>query len=439
MPEYKEELKEFAEFMGAKSASPQENQILSIRGGYIMVNTFLKGNFSLSKPFDWNSILKKTRVYGFVDADPYGSFPWGAWDIPNVVQLYEIKGMYMRVRVQRVEDTALVEERLSCAVSEYFSCCATVHIFPEQNRIDIDLYPKSYHKCSINFELMDITSFKGDAIVNTTAPSRCWCGEIVTPIHKAGGSDLRKECMYKSLDMGDTLVTKGYKLPVKYVIHTAIPFHNGIDSKLSEYYLYRAFSQSAKIAEINGCKDIAFPYIDACHLDLSHESAAKAIIYALRDSSNISATLCFPSQKLMDFYIRVYLLQLLKELQIIFHPGRADWYEDGVLQHGYWEQITNNVHLINHLTPIEGDANKFDRKNYAVDSIYEWLSILGNNADSLNFSGCQTYLIHVWKGLSRGYKMLQEWRNGNVIRVITRACQLVSTTSFRCFCTLYFE
>lgn len=432
-PEFEEELKHFAEFMSTKPTSPQENQNISIQRSHIKVNTFLNSSFSLRKPFDWESILRKTHVYGFIDADPYGSFPWGTWDIPNVAKLYESKGMYMRVCVLNEEDTALVEERLSCAVSEYFSCGATVHILSEQDRIEIDLFPKSHHKYSINFKLMDITSFEGDAIVNVTAPSQCWCGEILTCVHKAGGPDLQKECMYTSLNMGDTLVTKGHKLPVKYVIHTAVPIKNGNVNKLNEYYLYRAYSQAAKIAEINGCKVIAFPYIDASYFDLSHKSAAKAIIYALRDSSYIAATICFSSQKLMDFYIRIYLLELLKELKAIFHPGRADWYEQGVLQHGYWEQISINVHIIHGFTAIEHNAHKFDRQNYDVDSVYEWLSILGNNANSLNFTGCQTYLINVWKGLYRGPKMLQEWRNGNIVQVINRACQLINETSFKSY------
>lgn len=430
-PEFKKELEHFAEFMRVKPTLPQENQNSSIQKEHVVVNTFLNSTVSLNKPFDWWSILHKTQVYGFVDADPWGSFPWGAWDILNVAKLYEIKGMYMRVRILNAEDIALVEERLSCAVSEYFSCGATVRIFSEQNRIEVDLFPKSYQKYSVNFKLMDITSFKGDAIVNFTVPSQCGGGKIVTSIHKAGGSDLQKECMYKSLNIGDILVTKGYKLPVKYVIHTAVPVKNGNVNKLNEYYLYRAYSQAAKIAEINGCRDIAFPYIDACYFDLSHISVAKAMVYALRDNSYISATICFSSQKLMDFYIRIYLWELLKELKVIFYPGRADWHEQGVIQHGYWEQISHNIHLIQSFTPIEHNANKFDRENYAVDSVYDWLSILGNNADSLNFTGCQTYLIHVWKGLYRGPKMLQEWRNGNIVQVINRACQLINETSFK--------
>lgn len=116
---------------------------------------------------------------------------------------------------------------------------------------------------SVEFKVLlcDITKLEIDAIVNSANSSLRMGSGLSGAIHRAAGPKLYDECIqYGTLNPGQAIITKGYNLLSKYVIHTVAPKWY-LNDPLREEYLKSCYKESIKLAEENNIEKIAFPCI----------------------------------------------------------------------------------------------------------------------------------------------------------------------------------
>lgn len=239
----------------------------------------------------------------------------------------------------------------------------------------------------------DITAMHVEAIVNATNVKLTQGGGVCGAIFQAAGAmQLQEECdRIRQCDVGQAVITSGYSLPAKHIIHTVGPVWQ--DGKHEEQaYLRSCYISSLELAKSHNLKSIAFPLIAAGSFGYPKN---EALVIA------ISAIGSFLLKNDMDVFIVVYTKESFSLSKRLFNSISTYIDDNYVSSHliasqnaeeeRRWSldqiEVTNSTmpapakadlkHAVNHVgeTFTEMLLRLIDEKGYADPDIYQRANI----------------------------------------------------------------
>ncbi len=130
-------------------------------------------------------------------------------------------------------------------------------------------------KTKIELVKGDITKISADAIVNAANTTLLGGGGVDGAINRAAGPQLLDECrLLNGCQTGQAKITQGYRVPARYIIHTAGPVWHGGTAR-EEELLASCYRNCLELAKKYSLKTIAFPSISTGTYRFPIEKAAQ--------------------------------------------------------------------------------------------------------------------------------------------------------------------
>lgn len=145
----------------------------------------------------------------------------------------------------------------------------------------------------------DITKMRVDAIVNAANTDLVMGGGVCGAIFRAAGpASLQAACdRLAPIKTGQAVLTPGFDLPAKFVIHAVGPVYRHWDAEQCERLLRSAYMESLRLARESGCASIAFPLISSGIYGYPKDEALRVAVDAIRD---------FLREDDMDVYLVIF-------------------------------------------------------------------------------------------------------------------------------------
>lgn len=261
----------------------------------------------------------------------------------------------------------------------------------------------------------DITTLNVDAIVNAANSSLLGGGGVDGAIHRAAGPELLAECrLLNGCRTGEAKITKGYKLPAKYVIHTVGPIYHQCATRIDAgIYLSQCYMNSMDLAKQNEIHSIAFPAI-----------STGVYGYPLREATGIAVTeIVAWIKRNPDYQIDVIFSCFDTETETVYKKALSrlsekkvsSIFEDEYL--GGWA-ARGNPYFWEHLKSIFNDYNlPMDDEKFIGIIKDEFQKVTGHA-----LRGDESYYVEEFAhgGMSSGVVTTEFWLNSAIPELLGR-------------------